>query len=57
MTLRRNRYDGVLEYWVVVRESGRHSESLEEEETHKSREKAFRVWAMCTVIFHLQLVG
>ncbi|CAE7241486.1 unnamed protein product, partial [Symbiodinium sp. KB8] len=30
--IRRNLYDGVLEYWVTVRETGRHVESLKEAE-------------------------
>ncbi|CAK9065712.1 Uncharacterized protein SCF082_LOCUS33567 [Durusdinium trenchii] len=38
--LRRNCYDGVMEYWVCVRESGSHEESLEVLETKRSREQA-----------------
>ncbi|CAK9067518.1 Uncharacterized protein SCF082_LOCUS34161 [Durusdinium trenchii] len=37
---RRNCYDGVMEYWVCVRESGSHEESLEVLETKRSREQA-----------------
>ena len=33
-------YDGCLEYWVVVRETGKHSESVVEEEIRREAEKA-----------------
>ena len=38
--MRRNQYDGVLEYWIVIRETGRHAEALYEEEIKQSRKKA-----------------
>ncbi|CAE7229913.1 unnamed protein product [Symbiodinium sp. CCMP2592] len=40
LLIRRNVYDGVLEYWVTVRETGRHVENLKEEEIQRSRSEA-----------------
>ena len=37
---RRNQYDGVLEYWVTVRETGQHMASLMEDEIHRTRTSA-----------------
>ncbi|CAK8998733.1 unnamed protein product, partial [Durusdinium trenchii] len=37
---RANRYDGIQELWVVVRETATHAEIQEVSETHKSRRKA-----------------
>ena len=33
-------YDGVLEYWVVTRETGRQAECITEEEAHRTNKKA-----------------
>ena len=37
---RYNKYDGVKEYWVTVRESAQHTQSLETSETKSSKRKA-----------------
>ena len=37
---RSNRYDGVLEYWVIVKEAAEHTESLTQEEIHRQKKKA-----------------
>ena len=37
---RQNFYDGVEEFWVVLRESGSHEATLTKEERHTSSEKA-----------------
>ena len=37
---RSNRYDGVLEYWVIVKEGAEHTESLTQEEIHRQKKKA-----------------
>ena len=37
---RSNEYDGVLEYWVCIRETGKHTTGVEEQEVTRSREKA-----------------
>ena len=39
--LRSNLYDGVLEYWVTVRERGERKETLTREERQQQKEKAF----------------
>lgn len=38
--LRTNVYDGVLEYWVTVREHGAYEEEHEVQEKHKSKSQA-----------------
>ena len=38
--LRQNFYDGVEEFWVVLRETGCHEATLTKEERHASSEKA-----------------
>lgn len=40
MRERSNLYDGVLEYWVVVRETAQHTESKTLEETHRQNKQA-----------------
>ena len=37
---RSNRYDGVLEYWVIIKEGAEHTESLTQEEIHRQKKKA-----------------
>ncbi|CAL1171673.1 unnamed protein product [Cladocopium goreaui] len=37
--IRSNRYDGVLEYWVIVKEAAEHTESLTQEEIHRQKKK------------------
>ena len=49
---RLNKYDGVKEYWVCVREHAQHTESLEKEETSRSREKAPVIFKIFT--YHLK---
>ena len=39
---RSNRYDGALEYWVIIRETAQHTESKAVEENYRQNKKARR---------------
>ena len=45
-----NEYDGEEEYWVVLKESGKKTESTTYSETHQKEAEAHKVYTTCT--FH-----
>lgn len=40
---RRNAYDGEMEYWVVVKETGKRTEESSYEEEHRKRQKVLQL--------------
>ena len=46
---RRNSYDGELEYWVVLKESGKRTEESSYEEEHTKRQKACIARFLCVL--------